>query len=85
MSNEKIKGRITAVRGTVCDITFDDISHGTLPEIYHLLEVTDTSYTGEKSENGQSQLPPLKMEVLSHLGDNTVRALALGNTFMLGR
>jgi len=85
MSNERIKGRMTAVRETVCDITFDDISHGTLPEIYHLLEVTDTSYTGEKSENGQSQLPPLKMEVLSHLGDNTVRALALGNTYMLGR
>jgi F-type H+-transporting ATPase subunit beta len=85
MDNQVIKGRITAVRGTVCDITFDDLSHGTLPEIYHLLEVTDTTYTGEKSENGQSLLAPLKMEVLSHLGDNTVRALALGNTFMLGR
>jgi F-type H+-transporting ATPase subunit beta len=85
MSKETIKGRITAVRGTVCDITFDDLSHGQLPEIYHLLEVTDPSYTGERSESGQTLLAPLKMEVLSHLGDNTVRALTLGNTFMLGR
>lgn len=85
MSTETIKGRITAVRGTVCDITFDDLKHGQLPEIYHLLEVTDSEYTGENSDDTQSKLPPLKMEVLSHLGDNTVRALALGNTFMLGR
>jgi F-type H+-transporting ATPase subunit beta len=85
MDNELIKGRITAVRGTVCDITFDNLLHGQLPEIYHLLEVTDPSYTGERSESGQTLLAPLKMEVLSHLGDNTVRALTLGNTFMLGR
>jgi F-type H+-transporting ATPase subunit beta len=85
MDIELIKGRITAVRGTVCDITFDDLLYGQLPEIYHLLEVTDKDYTGENSANGQSILSPLKMEVLSHLGDNSVRALALGNTFMLGR
>jgi F-type H+-transporting ATPase subunit beta len=85
MDNELIKGRITAVRGTVCDITFDDLNNGELPEIYHLLEVNDPDYTGSNSSNGQTTLPPLKMEVLSHLGDNTVRALALGNTFMLGR
>ena len=85
MDTTTIKGRITAVRGTVCDITFDDLTHGSLPEIYHLLEVTDPDYLGEKNEDGSSTLQPLKMEVLSHLGDNTVRALALGNTFMLGR
>lgn len=85
MDNQVIKGRITAVRGTVCDITFDDLNNGELPEIYHLLEVNDPEYTGSNATNGQSVLPPLKMEVLSHLGDNTVRALALGNTFMLGR
>ena len=85
MDSQVIKGRITAVRGTVCDITFDDLLHGQLPEIYHLLEVSDPDYTGSNSTDGQNLLPPLKMEVLSHLGDNTVRALALGNTFMLGR
>jgi F-type H+-transporting ATPase subunit beta len=84
MGTNTIIGKISAVRGTVCDIRFDNLSNDNLPEIYHLLEVTDKNYT-KNNEKNELRLPPLKMEVLSHLGDNTVRALALGNTFMLGR
>lgn len=84
MGTNTIIGKISAVRGTVCDIRFDNLTNDNLPEIYHLLEVTDTSYT-KNNDKDEFRLPPLKMEVLSHLGDNTVRALALGNTFMLGR
>ncbi len=84
MGTNTVIGKISAVRGTVCDIRFDNLSNDNLPEIYHLLEVTDESYT-KNNDKDEFRLPPLKMEVLSHLGDNTVRALALGNTFMLGR
>ena len=45
MGTNTVIGKISAVRGTVCDIRFDNLSNDNLPENYHLLEVTDESYT----------------------------------------
>ncbi|WP_257348093.1 F0F1 ATP synthase subunit beta [Pseudalkalibacillus decolorationis] len=62
------KGRITQIMGPVVDVQFDS---GSLPEIYNALKVQ--SNKGEKSID-------LTLEVSLHLGDDTVRTVAMAST-----
>ncbi len=64
MANSNI-GKITQIIGAVLDVKF---AQGQLPEINDALEVTRTN--GEK----------LVVEVAQHLGDDTVRCIAMGPT-----
>ena len=66
-SNTKI-GSVVQVIGATFDAEFEE---GHLPDIYNALEV-DFDYAGKKSR--------LTGEVQQHLGDNRVRAVALGST-----
>ena len=59
------RGKITQVIGAVLDIRFDE---GKLPEINEAIRIP----TGEGSE--------LTVEVSQHLGDDTVRCIAMGST-----
>ena len=61
----KITGKITQIIGAVLDIRF---AEGELPEINEAIEITRT--------NGEL----LVAEVAQHLGDDTVRCIALGPT-----
>ena len=63
------KGRITQVIGPVVDVEFEA---GKLPEIYHALKVTNPAID-EREWN-------LVLEVAQHLGENTVRAIAMDAT-----
>ena len=63
------KGKITQVIGPVVDVEFEA---GRLPEIYHALKITNPSL-GEGEWN-------LVVEVAQHLGENTVRAIAMDST-----
>ena len=63
------KGRITQVIGPVVDVEFEA---GKLPEIYHALKVTNPSID-ERDWN-------LVLEVAQHLGENTVRTIAMDAT-----
>ncbi|MGY3803136.1 F0F1 ATP synthase subunit beta [Pigmentibacter ruber] len=67
-------GKIIQVMGPVVDVQFE---HGNLPEIYHALRTTNTSINNDK-EN-------LVLEVAQHLGENTVRAIAMDSTEGLSR
>jgi F-type H+-transporting ATPase subunit beta len=63
------KGKITQVIGPVIDVEFDA---GHLPEIYYALKVTNPSLgAGEWN---------LIVEVAQHLGENTVRCIAMDST-----
>jgi F-type H+-transporting ATPase subunit beta len=62
-------GRITQVIGPVIDVEFEP---GQLPEIYHALKVTNPGL-GDGEWN-------LVAEVAQHLGENTVRAIAMDST-----
>lgn len=62
-------GRITQVIGPVVDVEFEA---GKLPEIYYALKVTNPSID-EREWN-------LVLEVAQHLGENTVRAIAMDAT-----
>ena len=59
-----IKGKIKQIIGAVVDVQFD----GTLPEIYNALEL--------KKENGDI----LVLEVQQHLGEDSVRTIAMDGT-----
>ena len=59
------RGKVTQVIGAVLDIRFDE---GNLPEINEAIRIP----TGEGSE--------LTVEVSQHLGDDTVRCIAMGST-----
>ena len=63
------KGRITQVIGPVVDVEFEA---GKLPEIYHALKVSNPAID-EREWN-------LVLEVAQHLGENTVRAIAMDAT-----
>jgi F-type H+-transporting ATPase subunit beta len=63
-------GKITQIMGVVVDIVFED---GHLPEIYNALELD--------RPDGQ----PLILEVAQHLGDSTVRTIAMDTTDGLQR
>ncbi len=58
-------GKITQIIGAVLDIKFDE---GNLPEIYDAIRITRS--------NGEE----LTVEVAQHLGDDTVRCIAMGPT-----
>ncbi len=62
-------GRILQVMGPVVDVIFES---GHLPEIYNALLITNPAIS-EKTGN-------LTVEVAQHLGDNTVRCVAMDST-----
>ncbi len=68
------KGRITQVIGPVVDVEFEA---GKLPQIYHALKVTNPSIDGREWN--------LVLEVAQHLGENTVRTIAMDATDGLTR
>ncbi len=68
------KGRITQVIGPVVDVEFEA---GKLPEIYHALKVTNPSIDDREWN--------LVLEVAQHLGENTVRTIAMDATDGLTR
>jgi F-type H+/Na+-transporting ATPase subunit beta len=68
------EGRIVQVMGPVVDVAFPP---GALPEIYTALRVSNTGID-ERPEN-------LVLEVAQHLGENTVRTIAMDTTDGLTR
>lgn len=64
------KGRITQVMGPVVDVKFES---GQLPEIYNALRVEQTGSQNAVDVN-------VTLEVALHLGDDTVRTVAMGST-----
>jgi F-type H+-transporting ATPase subunit beta len=62
-------GKITQVLGAVVDVEFSD---GTLPPIYNALKITNPAI-GDQAWN-------LVVEVALHLGENTVRCIAMDTT-----
>ncbi len=66
---EKRYGRIKQVMGPVVDVEFDE---GYLPEIYNALKTTNP-FISDKEWN-------LTLEVMQHIGDNTVRTIAMDTT-----
>ena len=73
MQTEKI-GKILQILGPVIDVRFEE---GKLPEIYTALTVTNPSIN-DKENN-------LVLEVVQHIGDSTVRAIAMDSTEGLQR
>lgn len=65
-----VKGKVSQVIGAVVDVKFDD---GKIPQILNALEVMDF-------EGGR-----LCLEVAQHLGENTVRTVAMDGTEGLTR
>ncbi|NJC87074.1 MAG: F0F1 ATP synthase subunit beta [Desulfuromonas sp.] len=63
------KGRITQVIGAVVDVEFEA---GKLPEIYHALRVSNPAIDDREWN--------LVLEVAQHLGENTVRTIAMDAT-----
>lgn len=74
--NEVLIGKIIAIKGPVVDVQFEKTHGNKFPSIYDILHVT---------KNTKEIASELKLEVLAHLGDFKVRAIALGNTLYLGR
>jgi F-type H+-transporting ATPase subunit beta len=62
-------GKITQVLGAVVDVEFPD---GSLPPIYNALKVTNPAISDAKDN--------LILEVAQHLGENTVRCVAMDTT-----
>ncbi len=62
-------GKITQVLGAVVDVEFSDSS---LPSIYNALKITNPAISDQKWN--------LVVEVAQHLGENTVRCIAMDNT-----
>ncbi len=69
MSTKQSTGKIIQVLGAVVDIVFPD---GQLPAIWTALKTTNLSISNEEGN--------LVLEVAQHLGNNTVRAIALDTT-----
>ena len=67
-------GTVVQVMGPVVDVEFSD---GKLPAIYNALTLTNKALAG--GENN------LVLEVASHLGNNTVRTIAMDSTEGLSR
>ncbi|WLV24182.1 F0F1 ATP synthase subunit beta [Aciduricibacillus chroicocephali] len=63
-------GHVTQVMGPVVDVKFDE---GTLPEIYDALTIVREAKEGEAART-------LTLEVALHLGDHTVRTIAMSST-----
>ncbi|MFQ5541471.1 MAG: F0F1 ATP synthase subunit beta, partial [Candidatus Binatia bacterium] len=62
-------GKITQVMGAVVDVEFSD---GSLPPIYNALKITNSAINDQKWN--------LVVEVAQHLGENTVRCIAMDST-----
>ncbi|MEW9111480.1 MAG: F0F1 ATP synthase subunit beta, partial [Cytobacillus gottheilii] len=69
------KGRVLQVMGPVVDVKFES---GQLPEIYNALTISNSA-----SESGAGI--SLTLEVALHLGDDTVRTIAMSSTDGLTR
>ncbi|CAH2713924.1 MULTISPECIES: F0F1 ATP synthase subunit beta [Neobacillus] len=69
-------GRVLQIMGPVVDVKFDG---GNLPEIYNALKVVS------KAHNASEVDINLTLEVALHLGDDTVRAIAMASTDGLTR
>ena len=69
-----IAGRITQVLGPVIDVEFPP---GGLPEVYTALKVTNPAISKDADN--------LTVEVAQHLGENTVRCIAMDSTDGLSR
>jgi F-type H+-transporting ATPase subunit beta len=65
------KGRITAIMGPVVDVKFEG---GQLPALYNALKVT------HEARNENETTINLTLEVALHLGDDTVRTVAMAST-----
>ena len=63
------KGRISQVIGPVVDVEFEE---GNLPEIYTALKITNPAIDDQEWN--------LVVEVAQHLGENTVRTIAMDST-----
>ncbi len=65
------KGRVTQVMGPVVDVKFN---RGELPEIYNALKIS------HKAQNAGEVDIELTLEVALHLGDDSVRTIAMAST-----
>jgi F-type H+-transporting ATPase subunit beta len=70
MATSKV-GRVRQVTGAVVDVQFD----GHLPEILNALETTNPSTRSKDNPKGR-----LVLEVAQHLGENTVRTIAMDSS-----
>ena len=68
---EQNQGRIRQVMGAVVDVQFD----GELPPILNALETTNDTTKSKDNPDGR-----LVLEVAQHLGENTVRTIAMDAT-----
>jgi F-type H+/Na+-transporting ATPase subunit beta len=73
-ANVQTTGRVTQVLGPVVDVEFPP---GGLPEVYTALKVTNPTISKDKDN--------LVIEVAQHLGENTVRCVAMDTTDGLAR
>ncbi len=71
------KGKVVQIIGPVVDVEFE---RGKLPAIYNALKVS-----GDYKSGGQDYKLDITLEVQSHLGDDTVRAVAMSSTDGLTR
>ncbi|HPM41327.1 MAG TPA: F0F1 ATP synthase subunit beta, partial [bacterium] len=69
MAQQLGMGKITQVIGPVVDVRFEG---GALPEIYTALTASNPGISGEEGN--------LTLEVSNHLGENTVRTIAMDST-----
>lgn len=65
------KGRVSQVLGPVVDVRFED---GHLPEIYNAIKIS------HKAQNENEVDVELTLEVALHLGDDSVRTIAMAST-----
>src|SRR5579875_1210216 len=70
------QGRVVRVIGPVVDVEFPD---GSLPEIYNALKV-DAVVPAVAGSGEPDREIHLTLEVLHHLGDNRVAAIAMSST-----
>jgi F-type H+-transporting ATPase subunit beta len=68
-SNGKTHGKVSQVMGPVVDVEFPP---GALPDIYNALKLKNASISDEEGN--------LTLEVAQHLGENTVRTIAMDST-----
>ena len=74
MQTENKIGKIIQILGPVIDVRFEE---GKLPEIYTALTVTNSSINDQEDN--------LVLEVVQHIGDSTVRTIAMDSTEGLKR
>ncbi|MGH7443209.1 MAG: F0F1 ATP synthase subunit beta [bacterium] len=70
-------GKVVQIIGPVVDVEFE---RGKLPSIYNALKIR-----GEYSSGGEKRSLDITLEVQSHLGDDTVRSVAMSSTDGLTR